>query len=118
MPEASGFRQGPRWFCEKSLSPVFRPRSGLDHDLIDIAPATIFARLEAPNDRMGGLMKMPRRMFAGRIVATADVPAGETKPQVHPPTARLEAFFTAVGRTRLDGANLPEMRAFRHQCFS
>jgi hypothetical protein len=97
---------------------MFGLRSGLHHDLVDIAPTPIFVRLEAPYDRMGGLVEMPRRMFAGRIVATADVPAGETKPQVHPPTARLEAFFTAVGRTRLDGANLPEMCAFWQRRFS
>jgi hypothetical protein len=52
---------------------------------------------------MGGFMEMPSRMFAGRIVATADVSAGEAKPQVHPPTARLEAFFAALGRARFDG---------------
>ena len=94
---------------------MFGLGSRLHHDLVDIAPAPIFARLEAPNDRVGCLMEMTRRMFAGRVVATADVPAGEAKTQVHPPTARLETFFTALGRSRFDGLNLPEMRASWHR---
>ena len=37
----------------------------IKHDLVNIAPAPVFARLERFDDRMAYRMKMLRRMFVG-----------------------------------------------------
>jgi hypothetical protein len=93
-----------------------RDRCRLHHHLVDVAPPPILGRLEASNDGMPRLVKVPGGVFAGRVVAAADVPAGEAKPKMDPPSPRLETFFASLRRARLDVANLVEVRAaFRHR---
>jgi len=66
---------------------------------------------------MLGLVEVLRGMTIGRIVATTDVAALETQPQMHPFVAGLETFLAAVGRLRLDSAYLTEMLAlWGHGC--
>src|SRR3984893_11255956 len=71
----------------------------IEPDLVDVAPAPAFRRVIAFDDRMPGHMKMLGGMTVRRVVATADVPAGPARPQVHPYRARLQAFL-APARAR------------------
>jgi hypothetical protein len=51
------------------------------------------------------------RVLVRRVVAAADVTAGEAQTEVNPPGAGLETFLAAVGRARLDRLELRGMRA-------
>ena len=63
-------------------------------------------------------MKVFGGMLTRRLITAADVPAGETQPQMYPFTVRFETFFTAFGRARLNIMNLIQMRAScGHNCF-
>ena len=67
----------------------------IEHHLIDIAPAPAFRRVVAFDNRMLGGVKMLGRMFVGRIVATADMPAGPADSQMQPDVAGFQALFAA-----------------------
>jgi hypothetical protein len=60
---------------------------------------------------MPGVMKMPGCVFAGRLVAAADMPAGETEPKMDPLSVSLKAFLATLRRLRLHLPNLIEMGA-------
>jgi hypothetical protein len=60
---------------------------------------------------MLGLVKVLGRVRIDGIIATADVAAFETEPQVHPLVAGRETFFAALGCPRLDGVNMREVLA-------
>lgn len=60
-------------------------------------------------------MKVFCRVAILRGVATTDMTAYQTHPQVHPVITRLQAFFAAL-RPRLDIADLVEMGAVCHVC--
>lgn len=64
---------------------------------VDVAPTPGFAGLEGFHDRVMGRVKMFRRMFVLRRVATADMTAFETQPEMHPAIAHLQALFAPVG---------------------
>jgi len=49
----------------------------LEHDLIDVAPAPVFAWLEGLDDRVIGRMEVFGRVLVFRGVATANVPTDE-----------------------------------------
>ncbi len=49
----------------------------LEHDLIDVAPAPVFARLEGLDDRVIGRMEVFGRVLVLRGVATANMPTDE-----------------------------------------
>ena len=86
----------------------------IEQHFIDITPAPSFRRIVALDDRMFGGVKMPGRVFVGRIVTAADVAARAADPQMQPLTAALQAFL-ATERARGDSANGVQMRAmFRH----
>jgi hypothetical protein len=59
--------------------------------------------LEAGCNRMPCGMKMLRCVLAGRTVATADMPAFSTTPQMQPPSARGEALDAALAARRQIG---------------
>jgi hypothetical protein len=68
----------------------------LEHDLVDVAPAPIFARLEGLDNRVVGRVEMLCSVFVFRRIAAADVPADEALAQVHPGVANPQAILTAV----------------------
>ena len=68
--------------------------SQLHGQLIDIAPAPVFSRLEGAHDGMLGRVEVLGRMLVLGRVATADVPASSTQTQVHPRVSHRKAFFT------------------------
>jgi hypothetical protein len=68
----------------------------LEHNLVDVAPAPVFARLEGLNDRVIRCVKMLRRMLVFGRIAAADVPANEAYAQMHPGIAGLQAILTSV----------------------
>src|ERR1043166_4966046 len=94
-----------------AVTRLLRPWRGLERHVVDVAIAPVLAGLEAAHDGMSGLMKVPGRVAIGGIVATADVTALQTEPEVHPPVAGLQALFAAPGRLRRDVAHLDEMLA-------
>jgi hypothetical protein len=49
----------------------------LEHDLIDVAPAPVFAWLEGLDDRVIARMEVFGRVLVLRGVATADMPTDE-----------------------------------------
>ena len=56
-------------------------------------------------------MKVLGGVLSGRGVATADVPAGEAKPEMDPTLPGLQAFLAAFGRGGGYCVDLIEMRA-------
>ena len=56
----------------------------LPDDFVDEAPAPRLARLERPDDGVGGVGIVPGGVPAWRGVAAADVPALQAQPQVYP----------------------------------
>src|SRR5215467_7287789 len=88
--------------------PVKRSCELLEHDLVDVAPAPIFARLEGLDNRVIGGVEMLRSVFVFRRIAAADVPADEALAQVHPGVANPQAILTAV-RARCDISYLVEV---------
>ena len=80
----------------------------LEHDLVDVAPAPILARLEGLDNRVIGRVKMLCSVFVFRRIAAADVPADKALAQVHPGVANLQAILTAV-RARSDVSYLVEV---------
>ena len=75
-------------------------RRRLEPELIDVAPAPVFAGLEAAHDGVLGLMEVLGCMRVGRIVAAADVAAFETEAQMHPFVSGRETFFAPLGCLR------------------
>ena len=90
-----------------------RPASGIELDLVHVAPTPILARLERPHDRVPGLTKMRGRVLVWGAVAAAHMPAGHAEPQVHPACADPEAILTPVRASR-DFVDLIEMFASSH----
>src|SRR6267142_2432574 len=86
-------------------------RRGLEHQIVHVAEAPVFARLEAPHDGVFGLVEVLCRMPVERVVAAADVTALEAETQVHPLVARLKTFLAPVRRLRVHGTNLRQMFA-------
>jgi hypothetical protein len=72
--------------------------------LIEVTPTPVFAWFKGLDDRMVGVVKMFGGMAIWGRVAAADVAADQTKTQMDPPAARLQAIFAALGagRDRLD----------------
>jgi hypothetical protein len=71
------------------------PRRSLDEQFVDVAPAPIFPGLERLNDRVIRLVEVLRGVLVFRAVATSDVSAGKTTPQVDPGIAHFKAFLAA-----------------------
>ena len=91
---------------------------GLEHDLVNVAPAPIFTGLEGLDNGMAGCMEMFGSMFVLRGVAAANVPANKALAQVYPGIANFQAILAAIS-TRRNVSNLVEVRTIRcHQFFS
>jgi len=71
--------------------------SQLDHDLIDVAPAPVFAGLERLYDRVAGGVKVPGGMLVLRGIAAANMPAFEAETQVYPRIADFQTILTPIG---------------------
>ncbi len=88
-----------------------RSRRRVELHLVDEAPTPILAGFETAHHSMGRMLVVLRRMLVRRIVATADVPAEEAKPQMHPVGPIFQAFLAPVRSTRLHIMDLIEMRS-------
>src|SRR5579859_7681244 len=64
------------------------------------------------HQRMAGRVKMLACMPVGRRIATADVSARKTKPQMYPRLAKLHAVL-AIVYGRVENAGLAQVRATR-----
>jgi hypothetical protein len=74
------------------------------HDLVNITPAPVFARLDRTHEGVvGGMEVLGGVLILGRIAA-AHVSAGKAETKMNPGVAQLEAFFAAFrfGVDRLD----------------
>jgi len=85
-------------------------------NLIDVAPAPAFTRLDRPHDRMLRLLKMLRRMLVQRRIAAPYMPTLQTHPQVNPRAADLQTLLTPVGR-RLHTPDLVQMGTLHGSTF-
>jgi hypothetical protein len=79
-------------------------RTEVNEYLIDIAPPPPFRRIIAFNNGVLGRMEMFCRVPVGRLVATANMPAGTADSQVHPVAAGLETLLATLG-ARMDAPN-------------
>jgi hypothetical protein len=70
---------------------------GLDEHLVHVAPPPNLSGLERPDYRVLSGVEVLRGVFISRLVAAADVAAGEALAQVHPGVAHLEALLAALG---------------------
>jgi hypothetical protein len=69
----------------------------LHRHFVDIAPDPVFPRLQRLDQRVALPVKVLRRVLVLRGVAAAHVTTGETKPQVDPRVARLQALLAPLG---------------------
>jgi hypothetical protein len=103
---------------DNSRGPEQRPSAkalSLEHDLVEVAPQPVFARLEGLYDGVLGVMKMLAGVFVFGGVAAADVAAFAAKTEMHPAVAGFEAFFAAL-TARLDVLDLALMSTgFAHE---
>jgi hypothetical protein len=63
-----------------------------------VVPEPILARLEAADERVTGRVRMCGCMLFGRVVATPDMTALRTAPEMEPPTTSFETL-DATGST-------------------
>jgi len=82
-------------------------------ELIHVAPAPIFARLDGSHDGVLGSVEMFGGVFVLRGVAAAYVTARQAQPQVHPAVSHFQAFLAAFG-VRLNIVDLVHVSAFVH----
>ena len=82
------------------MPPRLRESRAWDHFASSVVVEPGFSGLEAGRERMPCRMKMLRGVLAGRTIATTDVPAFSTPPQVQPPPARREAICAAIAARR------------------
>src|SRR6266581_2337328 len=96
-------------------NPRFSRSSELHVDLVDVAPAPAFPRLERGDDRMPGLLEMLGGVLVLRVVAASDVPARPAQAKMHPGVSRGEAFLAAVGVGRVRFYKLQMSASGRHR---
>ena len=90
---------------EGGMRVVPRTPSRTKRDLVDVAPAPVLAGLERADDRVRRGVVVRSRVAVGRVVAAADVAAGEADPEVQPLAAVAQAILAAVdGRRELAAA--------------
>jgi hypothetical protein len=83
------------------------------HDLVAVTPDPALAGLDRTHQRMTGGKKMLARMPVGRRIATTDMSARQTKPQMQPRLAELHPVF-AVALGRLQDPRVIQVRALRN----
>ncbi len=80
----------------------------LEYDLIDVAPAPVFTRLERLNNRVVGCVEMLGSMLILRGVATADMATDKALTQMYPCVSDFQAVLAAIC-ARCDLSDLVEM---------
>src|SRR6266536_2705154 len=80
-----------------------------EHQVVDVTITPLLARLLRANDGVTCGVVMLGRVLVLRRVAAPHVATGHAEPEVNPAITDAQAIF-ATGRTRLDGANLIEVR--------
>jgi hypothetical protein len=68
-----------------------------DDYFIHVAPDPVLTRLDGAHEGVFGGVEVLCRVFVFGRIAAADVTAFEAEPQMDPPVAHFQAFFTAVG---------------------
>src|ERR1700730_7132826 len=96
-PLQTPLRHAPHAPVVRHLSWRYLTISISDFGLVDIAPAPIFSRLEGLDDRMPAVVEMLPRVPMLRGVTAADVTAGQTQAQMHPPRANPQAILATIG---------------------
>src|SRR5215510_4870737 len=81
-----------------------------EKEFVGVTPHPLFARLEGANQRMFRRVVMFRRVLVRRRIAAADVPAGQTQPQMQPLASAAQTVFTS-SRAGRDFLNLIQMCA-------
>ncbi len=85
----------------------------LEHDLVDIAPHPVLARLDRTHDRVLAAVKVFGRVLVARVIAAPDVAARQAHAQVHPRRRRSSGIPRSHRRWashhgwRRDGCRLP-----------
>src|SRR5260370_6355826 len=69
---------------------------GIELDLVDITPAPVLTRLGGLHDGVAGRVEVFRRVLVPGGVATADVAARQTEPQMHPLVPAGQALLAAL----------------------
>ena len=87
----------------------------LDNNLIDVAPLPVFARFEAPDDRVLAAVEVRCRVLSDRIVAAAYVAAAQAEPQVHPAHTCFQALLTSLRCAWSDVLYLRQVGAACHR---
>jgi hypothetical protein len=81
------------------------PEHIVNLDPIDVTPTPVRARLGGLHDGVAGRVEVFRRMLVLGRVATADVPARQTQPELYPLVAASQALFATLGV----GHNRPDL---------
>src|SRR5689334_13821991 len=91
-----------------------------DIGFVDITPTPRFTGLERLDDRMAHRVGVFTGMAHRRRIATADVPAAQAQPKMHPRGVLTQTFFAAVGSSGSDPANSRQVGVEyrRHGCAS
>src|SRR5690348_15408547 len=74
--------------------------------LARVIPEPVLTGLEALDDGMTAVGRMPAGVLGRRRVAAADVTAGRTTPKVEPPASRCEALEAACAARQRTGVDL------------
>jgi hypothetical protein len=90
---------------------VLQASAKLRRDVVDIAVAPRLTRLSAADQRVVEFSLMFASVSVGRRVATSDVAAVETHPQVDPSVTRLQTFL-ATGDLVRHGKDLDPLVVF------
>jgi diketogulonate reductase-like aldo/keto reductase len=85
----------------------------LDFDLVGVAPAPVFARLERLHDRMGSVLEVFGRVTIRGAVAASDMATRQAQTQMHPSGADLKAILASLG-AGLYFVDLIQVSTFRH----
>jgi hypothetical protein len=72
-------------------------RERLKHDLVDVTPSPILARLKRSHNRMLGLSEVLRGVSVLRGIAAADVTTNLAQAQMNPRIAHFQTLLASVG---------------------
>jgi hypothetical protein len=86
-------------------------RRRLDEKLVDIAPPPVLSGLKTPNQRMACRVEVFRRVLPLRLIAAANVAAGQTHSKMDPLHSHLQTFFASIRSPWIYIPNLVEVCA-------
>jgi hypothetical protein len=87
----------------------------IQFNLIDIAPAPVFAGLERPDDRVIGAVEVLPRMLVFGGIATTHVPAFQAQTQVDPDISHLQTLLAALRGAWRNAPNVIQMHTRDHK---